>query len=98
MTQDPPDHIIADPPLEITLPPRIDPGLECLEDHTGDCEGDVELRPSLTGTGTPIARCDGHWAKRLDTEDDHRRVYPDSSQPPDWFDPEAAGERWDDDY
>lgn len=71
--------------------------LECLDEHKGGCEGQVELRPSLTGTGTRIARCDAHWQARLDWQEDHDRVYPDGPTPPAWFDPEAAGERWEDD-
>lgn len=67
----------------------------CLDDHKGGCEGAVELRPSLTGTGTPIPRCDHHWAERLEWQEEHTTIYPDSPIAPDWFDPEAAGERWD---
>ena len=71
--------------------------IECIDDHRGECSGPVELRPSLTGTGTPIPRCDLHWDIRLEKEDELRSVYPDSPNPPSWFDPEVAGERWDDD-
>lgn len=70
---------------------------ECLDRHKGGCEGNVEWRPSLTGTGTPIARCDHHWQQRLEWQEQHTSVYPDSPIPPAWFDPEAAGERWDED-
>lgn len=70
--------------------------LECLDDHKGGCRGEVQLRPSLTGTGMPIPRCDAHWEARLDWQEEHDRVYPDSPIPPAWFDPMAAGERWDD--
>lgn len=69
--------------------------IECLESHTGGCSGEVVLRESLTGTGTPIPRCDKHWGERLRREERHRETYPDSPTPPAWFDPEAAGERWD---
>lgn len=72
--------------------------MDCLDDHKGSCEGSVELRPSLTGTGTAIARCDKHWDERLAKDEEHRETYPDSPIAPDWFDPLAAGERWDDDY
>lgn len=71
--------------------------LTCLDEHKGGCSGTVELRPSLTGTGTAIARCDGHWQARLDWQEEHDRIYPDSPVPPAWFDPEAAGERWEED-
>jgi hypothetical protein len=56
------------------------------------------MRRSLSGTGTPIARCDSHWEKRLQKQEEHNKVYPDSPTAPGWFDPMAAGERWDDDY
>lgn len=71
---------------------------ECLDEHRGGCSGAVEYRPSLTGTGTPIPRCDAHWAARLEKEAEHREIYPDSPTPPAWFDPLAAGEHWDEDY
>jgi hypothetical protein len=59
--------------------------------------GEVLYRPSLTGTGTPIPRCDHHWEERLVFQEEHLLIYPDSPVPPAWFDPLAAGERWDDD-
>jgi len=70
---------------------------ECI-DNPAECKGKVEMRPSLTGTGTPIPRCDHHWEKRLEKDEEHRRIYPDSPIAPSWFDPTLAGERWDDDY
>lgn len=72
--------------------------MKCLDEWTGRCAGTVELRESLSGTGTMISRCDLHYEERLRKEEEHRQVYPDSSSPPAWFDPAAAGERWDDDY
>ncbi len=72
--------------------------LECL--NSGDekpCRGRVELRPSLTGTGTAIARCDGHWDVRLKLEDEINERYP-VNPPRDWS-PLDAGEAWgEDDY
>ena len=68
---------------------------ECLDNHKGDCDGEVALRPSLTGTGLAIARCDAHWQARLEWQEEHDRVYP--INPPAWFDPLAAGERWEED-
>ena len=65
-----------------------------VEGHSGK----VEYRESLSGTGTPIPRCDGHWAKRLEKQRQLRRDYPDSDSPPAWFDEANAGERWNDDY
>lgn len=68
--------------------------LECIN-GPDDCAGAVEYRMALSGTGVHYPRCDGHWAARLDTEERLRRDYPDSSTPPAWFDPAAAGETWD---
>lgn len=73
-------------------------GLQCMQRHEGNCVGEVHLRESLSGTGTPMKRCDGHHSEALER---HRKIqerYPDSSTPPEWFDPAVAGERWDDDY
>jgi hypothetical protein len=56
------------------------------------------MRESLTGTGTMIPRCDLHWDKRLQREEELRKRYPDSPIAPSWFDPTIAGERWNDDY
>lgn len=69
--------------------------LTCARGTRASCTGAVELRESLTGTGTPIARCDGHWDSRLELQERNRRRYPEN--PPPWFDPLAAGERWDED-
>lgn len=79
-----------------------EPRTECIEfdevTNGASCSGTVEFRMSLSGTGTAIERCDGHWAKRLDLQERLRRDYPDSSTPPSWFDPSYAGEHWDSDY
>ena len=69
--------------------------MECIEHHKGDCRGDVQPRESLSGTGMPIPRCDYHWEKRLDFQQDHNRKYPQHA--PSDFDPMYAGERWDED-
>lgn len=69
--------------------------LECIDDHKSPCSGVVEYRMSLSGTGTPIPRCDKHWGERLDWQDEHNRKYP--VLPPSDFDPTYAGERWDED-
>ena len=75
--------------------------LECLDglmNDRGECSGAVEPRQSLSGTGTPITRCDRHWSQRLEQHERDRERYPDSPFAPAWFDPLDAGERWDDDY
>ncbi|WP_298462023.1 hypothetical protein [uncultured Cellulomonas sp.] len=60
-----------------------------------DCQGPVEYRTPLSGTGTPFPRCDHHWEGRLDLEHQLRERYP-STAPAD-FDPAYAGETWDGD-
>jgi hypothetical protein len=79
--------------------------LECLDKHKGNCSGNVEYRMSLTGTGTMIPRCDYHWEKRLDFQEETTRKYgsPDSDVPPSWFKSSWGGdneygEHWGDDY
>jgi hypothetical protein len=61
------------------------------------CDGEVQFRTALTATAVSYPRCDFHWERRLDKEEENRRDYPDSDVPPSWFDPFAAGERWEDD-
>jgi len=75
----------------------LDPELPtCLNssDETG-CAGTVEYRMPLSGTGKSFPRCDKHWRRRLEQEEDLRRRYP-VQQPAD-FDPLYAGERWNED-
>jgi hypothetical protein len=50
----------------------------------------------LSPSGRAFPRCDAHWSKRLDWQDEHNERYPDSDVAPSWFDPLAAGERWED--
>ncbi len=71
---------------------------DCLQHGDGRCEGETLFRESLSGTGTPIKRCDRHWELRLEQHARHLEVYPDSPLAPAWFDPADAGERWDSDY
>lgn len=71
--------------------------LKCLDVRRSDCDGGVEYHESLSGTGTPIPRCDFHWDKRLEKQEEINRDYPDSPIPPAWFDPSMAGESWDED-
>lgn len=58
-----------------------------------DCEGPVEYRMPLSGTGESFPRCDKHWSDRLDQEQITRERYPDHP-PADWS-PDDAGEHWD---
>lgn len=73
-----------------------EPDLECLDDHKGGCKGPVEYRFALSATGRSFPRCDAHWEKRLDEEEETRQRYP--VMQPSNFDPMDAGERWDDEY
>lgn len=66
--------------------------IDCIDGPHG-CEGSADLRPSLSGTGTPIARCDGHWAERRGLQDELAARYPRTA--PSDFDPAYAGESWD---
>lgn len=70
--------------------------LQCLDGHGGGCEGEVEYRFALSGTGISYPRCDKHWAERLDRQQEIDQRYP-YNEPAD-FDPLYAGERWDEDY
>lgn len=73
--------------------------LECVEAGRDECSGEVEMRPPLSDSGEPYARCKGHWEKRLDKQEEINRRYAlNSDVPPDGFDPAYAGERWDEDY
>lgn len=62
----------------------------------GECGGTVEYRP-VPG-GSPVARCEVHFERRLDRYENSIERYANSDVAPDWFDPTYCGERWDDDY
>ena len=69
--------------------------MRCIESRRGTCKGDVEPRESLSGTGTPIARCDHHYDLRLDEQERIERTYGTNSDvAPAWIDPTYAGEKW----
>jgi hypothetical protein len=70
--------------------------LECLDGHYEDCEGTLEYRFALSGTGISYPRCDKHWEERVVRQQEIDQRYP-YNEPAD-FDPLYAGERWDDDY
>lgn len=72
-----------------------DTGLKCLNRNASTpCQGEVYERPSLTGTGKWIARCDFHYDLRVQEEDKRTRAGVYDVNPPEWFDPAAAGETW----
>ena len=91
--------------VKVSLAPFMVPAMttsesiECLDHQQGDCKGAVEYRFALSGTGRSFPRCDGHWAARLDYQDgiNQRYGHPDSAVVPSDFEPEYAGERWDED-
>ncbi len=76
--------------------------LKCLDRHDQDrspCTGATEYRYPLSGTGRPFPRCDGHWEKRLELQEQiNERYAPTSDVPPAGVDPTYANERWSDDY
>lgn len=63
----------------------------CLNE-SDDCEGRVEYRMPVSGTGRSFPRCDKHWADRLDLEQGLRERYP-VNPPADWSELDA-GEHW----
>jgi hypothetical protein len=71
--------------------------LECLDAGREDdpCEGAVEYRHALSGTGRSFPRCARHWEARLKEQDRINRTYPTLA--PSDFDPAYAGESWDED-
>lgn len=62
-----------------------------------NCQGPVEYRLPLSGTGRAFPRCEFHWEKRLDEQERINRRY-GGDVPPSDFDPTYAGEHWDEDY
>lgn len=72
------------------------PNLECLDDHDDDCWGPVEYHSVDPGRAKAFPRCERHWRLRLDRRERSMERYENSDVAPGWFDPAAAGERWDD--
>lgn len=73
------------------------PAHACVDHPSGDCSGPVAYHTVPARDASPVARCDHHWARRLARWEQSIERYEDSPVPPAWFDPSAAGERWDDD-
>lgn len=66
---------------------------ECLDGGMeGDCEGPVEYRMPLSGTGRSFPRCEKHWDARLIRQEEINSRYPHNA--PSDFDPSYAGEAW----
>lgn len=73
-----------------------DEPLECIDDHGEDgCQGPVEYRMPLSGTGESFPRCEKHWNERLAVQEDIDERYPQMA--PADFDPLDAGEAWGED-
>lgn len=80
---------------EVIVVDRPEPEPECI-DPSMECEGTVEYRMPLSGTGKSFPRCDKHWDIRLDTQRGIDERYP--THAPSDFDPSYAGESWNGDY
>ena len=65
---------------------------ECMNDADGKCDGAIEYRYALSGTGKSYPRCDFHWDEALDRADAINDRYP--THAPSDFDPAYAGEVW----
>lgn len=68
---------------------------DCI-DYDKTCDGPVEYRHPLSGTGRSFPRCEKHWDERLEKQEEIDNKYPYNA--PSDFDPSYAGERWDDEY
>lgn len=69
--------------------------VECMNSANYNCDGMVEYRMPLSGTGGSFPRCDKHWEERLDIQEGINSRYPEYA--PIGFDPYYAGESWDED-
>lgn len=70
---------------------------ECLRASydSENCSGEVTRR--FTDLGTGIDECVYHMEKSRRRKQEIEERYPDTSNPPSWFDPTYAGESWDED-
>jgi hypothetical protein len=71
---------------------------ECLDNYnalTTTCHGPVEYY-DVSGSGRAFPRCTFHLEAALERDQATRERYPQHA--PSDFDPDYAGERWDDDY
>jgi hypothetical protein len=70
--------------------------MECIEDYDdGTCHGPVEYY-DVSGSGRAFPRCTHHLEAALERDQAIRERYPVHA--PADFDPDYAGERWNDDY
>jgi hypothetical protein len=49
--------------------------IECIDGYEGDCEGAVEYRLAMSGTGISYPRCDHHFEIRWETQERLARDY-----------------------
>jgi hypothetical protein len=69
---------------------------DCMEySHRDECSGSVMFH-LRTGDLSVWPRCVKHGKAWQKEQDRIERTYPDSPNPPAWFDPAYAGEVWDD--
>lgn len=65
---------------------------ECLEFSSATCHGVVDYH-TLDGLKF-WPRCEAHQAQRVERYENSIEKEAQSSSPPSWFDPMAAGESW----
>ena len=72
----------------------------CLQHNPNDddCKGEVNYHWNGDPGGSTFPRCDRHQQLREASRENSIEKYANSDIAPSWFDPSAAGERWDDDY
>ena len=71
---------------------------ECIDRrYDWGCKGPVEYHSIDPGRTPAFPRCALHWALRLEQREHSIERYENSDVAPSWFDPSAAGERWEDD-
>lgn len=70
--------------------------VECIDDYgDGTCRGVVDYY-DLSGDGRTFPRCEKHLYEAIERVERAMERYPVTA--PADFDPDYAGERWDDDY
>jgi|TARA_B100001093_G_scaffold232871_2_gene223279 hypothetical protein len=70
----------------------------CLEDWREDCEGEVGYYVNPHNEWKAFPRCEKHHEAAVKAAAAIAERYPDTPNPPEWFDPSYAGEHWDSDY
>jgi hypothetical protein len=71
----------------------------CIDFHEEDpCRGPIEYHSIDPGRTRAWPRCEKHWGQRLERREHSMERYENSDIAPSWFDPSAAGERWEEDY